>query len=70
VVDAGKITLSIGTSIHDAEKALLLATLEYTNNNRRRTAEILGLSLKTIQIKLKEYRTTESQESMIAAASK
>jgi hypothetical protein len=26
--------------------------------------------LKTIQIKLKEYRTTESQESMIAAASK
>ncbi|MBX9602754.1 MAG: sigma-54 dependent transcriptional regulator [Bryobacteraceae bacterium] len=55
-VDAGKLTLTLGTSLHDAEKALILATLAYTNNSRRRTAEILGLSLKTIQIKLKEYR--------------
>ena len=61
VVEAGKLTLSLGTSLHDAEKALILATLEYLRNNRRRTAEVLGLSLKTIQIKLKEYRMASGE---------
>ena len=66
-VEAGKLTLNLGTSLHDAEKALILSTLEYLNNNRRRTAEVLGLSLKTIQIKLKEYRE-ESSGGQAAAA--
>jgi DNA-binding NtrC family response regulator len=59
---AGRLTLNLGTSLYDAEKALILATLAYTQNNRRRTAEILGLSLKTIQIKLKQYRSTDEDE--------
>jgi DNA-binding NtrC family response regulator len=68
VVEAGKLSLSVGCSLREAEKALILATMEYTNQNRRRTAEILGLSLKTIQIKLKEYRSDPNSEPLAVAA--
>lgn len=68
VVEAGKLTVSLGTSLYEAEKALILATLGYTQHNRRRTAEILGLSLKTIQIKLKEYRSEQAPEPQALAA--
>lgn len=55
-----RLTIPLGTSLHDAERELILATMKFTNNDRRKTAEILGLSLKTIQIKLKEYRSAET----------
>ncbi len=32
-------------------------TLEHTKNNKTRAAEILGISLKTLHNKLKEYGT-------------
>jgi DNA-binding NtrC family response regulator len=34
---------------------LILKTLESTNNNKTRAADILGISLKTLHNKLKEY---------------
>ena len=34
---------------------LILKTLAATNNNKTRAAEILGISLKTLHNKLKEY---------------
>ncbi len=34
---------------------LILRTLESTGNNKTRAAEILGISLKTLHNKLKEY---------------
>ena len=64
----GTLTLNLGTTLYDAEKALILATLNHTKNNRQRTATILGLSLKTIQIKLKEYRAGDAQDSPGSAA--
>jgi transcriptional regulator with PAS, ATPase and Fis domain len=39
----------------EAEKLLILKTLQATNNNKTRAAEILGISLKTLHNKLKEY---------------
>ena len=53
--DAGAVTLPVGTKVDEAEKALILSTLEHTNNNKTRAAEILGISLKTLFNKLKEY---------------
>ncbi len=47
--------LAIGTTIEQAERALIEMTLEYTKNNRTRAAEILGISQKTLFNKLKEY---------------
>ncbi len=54
-VQAGKITLPVGIKVDEAERALILSTLEHTNGNKTRAAEILGISLKTLFNKLKEY---------------
>ena len=43
------------------EKLLILKTLEATNNNKTRAAEILGISLKTLHNKLKEYGSAEAE---------
>jgi DNA-binding NtrC family response regulator len=41
--------------VDEAERRLILKTLESTRNNKTRAAEILGISLKTLHNKLKEY---------------
>ena len=53
--DAGGVRFQIGTTVEEAEKGLILHTLEHTRNNKTRAAEILGISLKTLHNKLKEY---------------
>ena len=47
--------VEVGTTVDEAEKQLILKTLESTHNNKTRAAEILGISTKTLQNKLKEY---------------
>ncbi len=61
IAEPGRVVLNVGVSLYEAEKALILATMQATNHNRKQTAEILGLSLKTIQIKLKQYRVEETR---------
>jgi DNA-binding protein Fis len=39
-----------------------MVTLQHTKNNKTRAAEILGISLKTLFNKLKEYGQQEQQE--------
>ena len=51
------ITLPIGTSLAQAEKQLMLATLRHYNHHKERTAATLGVSLKTLYNRLKEYET-------------
>ncbi len=53
--DGDGIRLEVGTTVEEAEKLLILKTLAATNNNKTRAAEILGISLKTLHNKLKEY---------------
>ncbi|MGA2194454.1 MAG: sigma-54 dependent transcriptional regulator [Bryobacteraceae bacterium] len=56
VADAGDaVRFAVGTTVQEAEKGLILRTLEYTHNNKTRAAEILDISLKTLHNKLKEY---------------
>jgi DNA-binding NtrC family response regulator len=52
---ADGIHLEVGTTVGEAEKMLIVKTLAATNNNKTRAAEILGISLKTLHNKLKEY---------------
>src|SRR5579864_4258647 len=47
--------LGVGTTVGEAERLLILKTLESTHNNKTKAAEILGISLKTLHNKLKEY---------------
>ncbi len=51
--------LSVGTTVDEAEKQLILKTLLSTRHNKTRAAEILGISSKTLQNKLKEYALDE-----------
>ena len=51
--------LSVGTTVDEAEKQLILKTLVSTSNNKTRAADILGISSKTLQNKLKEYALEE-----------
>jgi DNA-binding NtrC family response regulator len=45
----------IGTTVDAAERELITQTLASTQNNKTRAAELLGISLKTLHNKLKEY---------------
>jgi DNA-binding NtrC family response regulator len=58
--DAGMVSVQVGVTVDEAERLLILRTLEATGQNKTRAAEILGVSLKTLHNKLKEYsRATE-----------
>ena len=47
--------LPIGTSMAEAERALILATLLHFHHHKERTAATLGVSLKTLYNRLKDY---------------
>ncbi|MBK1686428.1 sigma-54-dependent transcriptional regulator [Rubrivivax gelatinosus] len=49
------VTLPIGTSMAQAERALIEATLRHYKHQKERTAAVLGISLKTLYNRLKEY---------------
>jgi two-component system, NtrC family, response regulator AtoC len=52
---AATITLPLGGSLADAERQMILATLEHFDHQRERTAAALGISLKTLYNRLKDY---------------
>jgi DNA-binding NtrC family response regulator len=55
VPDDDSVQFRVGTTVEEAERGLILRTLEHTRNNKTKAAEILGISLKTLHNKLKEY---------------
>lgn len=50
-----RVVLPVGTTMEQAEQALILATLTANGGNKSRTAEVLGLSRKTLHRKLQDY---------------
>ncbi|MBA3591854.1 sigma-54 dependent transcriptional regulator [Methylibium sp.] len=56
---AASIRLPLGTSMAAAERLLILATLAHFNNHKERTAAVLGVSLKTLYNRLKEYASED-----------
>jgi len=44
-----------GITLQDLERSLLEATLLATNGNRTRTAEMMGISLRTVRNKIREF---------------
>jgi len=53
--DGSSVVIPVGTTVEESERQLILRTLAHTGNNKTRTAEILGISLKTLHNKLKKY---------------
>ncbi|MEZ0392287.1 MAG: sigma 54-interacting transcriptional regulator [Pseudobdellovibrionaceae bacterium] len=47
---------SMGTTLSEMERKLILQTLQLTQQNKTRAAQILGISIRTLRNKLNEYR--------------
>jgi DNA-binding NtrC family response regulator len=50
------VQIPIGTTLAEAEREVLLATLRHCDGNKRRAAAMLGVSVKTIYNKLGHHR--------------
>jgi two-component system response regulator HydG len=50
-----EVALTPGRSLKEVEREMIVRTLEDTGGNRTHAAEILGISRRTLQLKLKEY---------------
>jgi len=57
---ASPLALTAGRSLKEVEKVMILRTLEETGGNRTHAAMSLGISRRTLQLKLKEYGITQS----------
>jgi DNA-binding NtrC family response regulator len=55
------ITLEGGQQMRDVEKAYILLTLKHTNNNKKRAAEILGISIRTLHNRLAEFAAADAE---------
>ena len=51
------LNVKVGTSLGEAERRLILATLEDCEGDKKKAAEVLGISLKTLYNRLNEYKT-------------
>jgi DNA-binding NtrC family response regulator len=56
--------VQVGMSIDEAERVLIEATLQQTKNNKTRAAMTLGISAKTLHVKLKQYRLEGAEDDL------
>jgi DNA-binding NtrC family response regulator len=59
--------MQAGMTVKEMERQLITKTLEDVNDNRTHAAELLGISIRTLRNKLKEYQQ-ELEESQTEAA--
>ncbi|MGH9558270.1 MAG: sigma-54 dependent transcriptional regulator, partial [Bryobacteraceae bacterium] len=62
------ITLQAGKSLREIERAYIQLTLQQTNNNKRRAAEMLGMSVRTLHSRLAELAATAAADASQAHA--
>ncbi|MFU8815106.1 MAG: sigma 54-interacting transcriptional regulator [Pseudomonadales bacterium] len=55
IEDGEYLRVSVGSSLDDSERRLIFATLDANEGDKKRTAEILGISLKTLYNRLNRY---------------
>jgi DNA-binding NtrC family response regulator len=59
--DPGRLSFALGTPLAAMEKRTILATLAHCRGNKRRAAQVLGVSLKTLYNRLNEYAAQAAQ---------
>jgi DNA-binding NtrC family response regulator len=59
-VAGASLNCQVGTSLKEVERRLILATLEHCENDKKRAAEILGISVKTLYNRINEYKGSVS----------
>ena len=55
---ASTVDIKIGTSLDEAERILIMSTIDYCKGNKTRAAEILKIGRKTLHRKLEEYSSS------------
>ena len=66
--DATTITIRVGTPLEEVERRVTMATLAYCGHVKRKAAEILGVSLKTLYNRLEVYGGREGAQDSAAPA--
>ncbi|HLZ97665.1 MAG TPA: sigma-54 dependent transcriptional regulator [Steroidobacteraceae bacterium] len=61
--DRERLDIRVGSRIYDMERSLIEATLDYFKGNKRRAADALGCSLKTLYNKLNGYSQNRYSQS-------
>ena len=54
------IRVHVGSQMSEVEKAYIYLTLKYTNNNKKRAADILGISVRTLHNRLADFAREKS----------
>jgi len=61
LADMVSLPLPVGTSLESLERFMIFKTLKEVDNNRTHAARILGISIRTLRNKLREYREKYDQ---------
>jgi DNA-binding NtrC family response regulator len=64
---AANFSVNTGYTVREMEKKLIFQTLKEVNDNRTNAAELLGISIRTLRNKLREYKEEGSSTSAISA---
>ncbi len=59
VVDDYGIYFRPGMKLEDIERAIIIESLRHYNMNRTKTAKVLGIGIRTLQRKIKQYRVSD-----------
>jgi DNA-binding NtrC family response regulator len=63
------ISMKSGMTVREMEKQLITQTLQEVKDNRTRAAELLGISIRTLRNKLKEYKLEFEEQSVACGTS-
>ena len=68
VTNGNVLQIEVGSSLADVERQLIEATLHHLGGNKTRTAEVLGISLKTLYNRLAAYHSADGAPAASAEA--
>jgi DNA-binding NtrC family response regulator len=61
-VEGNALSIALGTSLADAQRDLILATLAHLRGDKERTAKVLGVCLKTLYNRLQVYQEVQGTQ--------
>jgi DNA-binding NtrC family response regulator len=66
--DGSRLSFSVGQSLRTVERRFIVATLAHFHGNKVKTAEVLGISLKTLYNRLHQYQQPSQDAGTAVAA--